>query len=126
MAGLKIRPGTTEPGVSDILLGSGTRAVILETYGSGNAISKPWFMQIIREAAAKGKILLNVTQCLCGEVDMDIYATGQSLKEAGVISGYDSTTESALAKLFHLMGTENDPEKIKNLLTKNLKGEISK
>ena len=67
-----------------------------------------------------------MTQCLCGEVDMDIYATGQSLKEAGVISGYDSTTESALAKLFHLMGTENDPEKIKNLLTKNLKGEISK
>ena len=48
------------------------------------------------------------------------------MKEAGVISGYDSTTESALAKLFHLMGTENDPEKIKNLLTKNLKGEISK
>lgn len=123
---LKIHPGITEQAVSDILLGSGTRAVILETYGSGNAISKPWFMQIIKEAAAKGKILLNVTQCLCGEVDMDIYATGQSLKEAGVISGYDSTTESALAKLFHLMGTESDPEKIKNLLTKNLKGEISK
>jgi len=123
---LKIHPGITEQVVSDILLGSGTRAVILETYGSGNAISKPWFLQIIKEAASRGKILLNVTQCLSGEVDMSLYATGKSLKDAGVVSGYDSTTESALAKLFHLMGTESDAEKIKNLLAKNLKGEISK
>lgn len=123
---LKIHPGITEQAVRDILLGSGTRAVILETYGSGNAISSPWFLKIVKEAADKGKILLNVTQCLSGEVNMDLYATGKTLKDAGVVCGYDSTTESALAKLFHLMGTESDTDKIKNLLGKNLKGEISK
>ena len=123
---LKIHPGITEQAVRDILLGNGTRAVILETYGSGNAISKPWFLQIIREANERGKILLNVTQCLNGNVDMNIYATGRSLKDAGVISGHDITTESALGKLFYLMGCYSDNEKVKTLLEKNLKGEISK
>lgn len=123
---LKIHPGITEQAVKDILLGSGTRAVILETYGSGNAISQPWFLRIVREAGAMGKILLNVTQCLSGTVDMDIYATGRSLKDAGVISGYDTTTESALGKLFYLMGENPDNGKVKELLSKNLKGEISK
>lgn len=123
---LKLHPGITGQAVSDILLGAGTRAVILETYGSGNATSKPWFMQIVKEASHKGKILLNVTQCLSGEVNMNIYATGHGLKDAGVVSGYDITTESALGKLFYLMGKYDDNDKVKALLEKNLKGEISK
>ena len=123
---LKIHPGITEQAVRDILLGSGTRAVILETYGAGNAISKDWFLRIVREADRMGKVLLNVTQCLSGDVDMDIYATGRNLKDAGVISGHDTTTESALGKLFYLMGNYDDNAKVKVLLEKNLKGEISK
>lgn len=123
---LKVHPGITEQVVRDILLGDGSRAVILETYGSGNAISRPWFLDLIREASVKGKILLNVTQCLCGDVDMDLYATGRALKDAGVISGHDITTESALAKLFHLMGRYPDNGEVKRLLETNLKGEISK
>jgi L-asparaginase len=80
----------------------------------------------VKEAAEMGKILLNVTQCIAGSVNMDIYATGKTLKQAGVANGYDSTTESALAKLFHLMGRykENDP--VRNGLENNLRGEISK
>ena len=100
--------------------------MILETYGSGNAISKPWFIETVKEAAARGKILLNVTQCLSGDVDMDLYATGRSLKEAGVISGHDITTESALGKLFYLMGNYASNDRVKQLLEKNLKGEISR
>ena len=123
---LKVHPGITGQAVRDILLGTGSRAVILETYGSGNAISKPWFLDIIREASESGKIILNVTQCLSGEVDMDIYATGRSLKEAGVVSGHDITTEAALGKLFYLMGTYAENDRVKMLLDKNLKGEISK
>ena len=123
---LKMHPGITEQAARDILLGSGSRAVIIETYGSGNSISKEWFLNIVREANAAGKILLNVTQCLCGDVNMDLYATGRTLKDAGVISGHDITTESALGKLFYLMGAHDDNEKVKILLGKNLKGEISK
>ena len=123
---LKVHPGITEQVVRDILLGEKTRAVIIETYGSGNAISRGWFLDLVREAASKGKILMNVTQCQCGDVDMDLYATGRALKEAGVVSGYDSTTEAALGKLFYLMGSNADNEQVKALLGKNLKGEISK
>ncbi len=123
---LKIHPGITEQVARNILLGDGIRAVILETYGSGNAISKPWFTDIVREADRRGKILLNVTQCNAGEVDMDLYATGKALKAAGVISGKDITTEAGLGKLFHLMGKYADNEQVKRLLGQDLKGEISK
>jgi len=123
---LKIHPGITEQAVKDILLGKGTRAVIIETYGSGNSISAKWFVDIVREAVGMGKILFNVTQCLSGDVDMDLYATGKVLKDAGVVSGRDITTESALGKLFFLMGLYEDNEKVKAFLDSNLKGEISK
>lgn len=123
---LKIHPGITPQVVRNIVCGKETRAVILETYGAGNAPSSKWFLEIIREAAGMDKILLNVTQCIAGSVNMDIYATGKTLKEAGVVSGYDSTTESALAKLFFLMGTEESNESVKELLKMDLRGEISK
>ena len=123
---LKIHPGITEQVARNVLLGDGIRAVILETYGSGNAISKPWFTNIVRESAERGKILLNVTQCLAGDVDMNLYATGKALKDAGAVSGGDITTEGALAKLFVLMGEHADNEKVKQLLAENMRGEITK
>jgi len=123
---LKVHPGITEQVARNVLLGSGIRAVIIETYGSGNAISKPWFTDIIRQSSASGKILLNITQCLAGDVNMNLYATGKALKEAGVVSGSDITTEGGLAKLFFLMGEYADNEKVKRLLEKNIRGEISK
>lgn len=122
---LKLHPGITKEVVRHILCGKESRAVILETYGAGNAPAKGWFTDIVSEAAASGKILVNVTQCLSGTVDMSIYATGKALQRAGVINGYDSTTESCLAKLFHLMGKTADNEKVKELMEKNLKGEIT-
>lgn len=123
---LKMHPGITPHIVRDIMCSPDTRAVIVETYGAGNAPSKEWFIRIVEEAAGMGKIILNVTQCIAGSVNMDIYATGKCLKAAGVVSGYDSTTESALAKLFYLLGNFNDNEQVKQLLDENLRGEISK
>ncbi len=123
---LKIHPGITPAVVRNILCGEGTRAVIIETYGAGNAPSKEWFLSIVKEASESGKILLNITQCSAGSVNMDIYATGKSLKEAGVINGYDSTTESALGKLFFLLGESQDNEFVKSRLEENLRAEKSK
>ena len=123
---LKIHPGITPQVVRNILCGDQTRAVIIETYGSGNAPSKEWFLNTVREASASGKILLNITQCLGGCVNMDIYSTGKALKNAGVLNGYDSTTESALAKLFYLMGQSDDNGWVKSRVEENLRGEITK
>ncbi|MDE7127391.1 MAG: type I asparaginase [Bacteroidales bacterium] len=123
---LKMHPGITPHVVRNILCGDQTRAVIIETYGSGNATCKEWFISIVREASGSGKILLNVTQCLGGCVNMDIYANGKTLKDSGVINGHDITTEGALAKLFFLMGQSSDNNWVKSMLEEDLRGEISK
>lgn len=123
---LKIHPGITPEVVRNILCGKDTRAIIMETYGSGNAPTRDWFLDIVKESSAMNKIIVNVTQCLAGTVNMNIYANGKALERAGVIDGYDSTTESALAKLFYLMGKSRDNERVKAMMSRNLKGEISK
>ena len=123
---LKIHPGITPQVVRSILCSPESRAVIIETYGAGNAPSRSWFTDIVKEASDMGKVILNVTQCIAGSVDMDIYATGKSLKSAGVLNGYDSTTEGALAKLFHILGQYVDNVDVKRHVEDNLRGEISK
>ena len=122
---LNVHPGITRQVVEDILLGSRTRAVIIESYGCGNAPSSDWFLDIVRESNARGKILYNVTQCIRGLVNMDLYATGRTLKDAGVLGGKDITTESALGKLFFLMGNSDDNESVKAYLEYDLRGEMS-
>jgi L-asparaginase len=122
---LKVHPGITPELVTVFLLAPEIRAVILETYGSGNAITRPWFLALVR-TAGQSKVMVNVTQCKSGSVNMDIYATGKTLKLAGVVSGDDITTEAALGKLFVLLGQSEDNGWVKNQFGKDLHGEISK
>lgn len=123
---LKVHPGMTPQVMRSVVNDPLTRACIIETYGSGNALSKDWFLDIVREAVSAGKILLNVTQCKSGTVNMNLYATGATLKHAGVLSGSDITTEAALGKLFSLMGRSDNDGWVKTMLEKNLCGEITK
>ena len=123
---LKVHPGMTPQVMRSVVSDPLTRACIIETYGSGNALSKEWFLDIVREAAEAGKILLNVTQCKSGTVNMNLYATGATLKHAGVLSGSVITTEAALGKLFSLMGRSDNDGWVKTMLEKNLCGEITK
>lgn len=125
VAVLKVFPGIT-PQVMDAILGmEGLRGVVLETFGSGNAPTAEWFVSRIKDAVRKGLVVLNVTQCLAGKVDMDAYATGITLKNEGVISGYDSTVEAALTKMFYALGQSEDLREVKSLLNSNLRGEIT-
>ena len=103
----------------------GIRAIILETYGSGNAPSGKWFTDCIKKAVDRGIIVLNITQCQAGRVDMDTYSTGKSLKNIGVVGGGDSTTEAAVAKLFFLLGQYTDNKEIVYFLEKNMRGELT-
>ncbi len=122
---LKIFPGIDESFVKSFLSINNIKAIILETYGSGNAPTSDWFIDSLKDAIERDIIILNVTQCHAGKVDMDAYATGIRLKEIGVINGFDSTTEAALTKLFFLLGQENETQVIKKRLAENLRGEIT-
>jgi L-asparaginase len=122
---LKIFPGIAENTVRAILEVPGLKAVILETFGAGNAPTDPWFYHLIRDAAEKGILFLNITQCTQGRVEMGRYETSEHLLRAGVISGYDITPEAAVTKLMFLLGQELQTEELKLLLNKSINGEIT-
>lgn len=122
---LKIFPGITREYVHAILRGAGLRAVVLETFGSGNAPTDQWFLDELQNAIEKGLIVVNVSQCLAGAVDQGKYDTSLTLKNIGVISAYDSTTEAMLTKLMFLLGQNLDHSKLRANLNMAIRGEIS-
>lgn len=125
IAVLKLFPGIDKTVVETILNMQGVKAVIIETYGSGNAPLSPWFLDLIRDAVKRDVIILNVTQCKIGSVDMQRYETGLELLRAGVLCGFDSTIESALTKLMFLLGHNFSKEEINVRMRVPLVGEIT-
>jgi L-asparaginase len=122
---LKLFPGITKNVVESILSTKGLKGVVLETYGAGNAPDKPWFIKLLKAAIEKSIKIVNVTQCAGGSVEQGHYETSMGLRDIGVISGNDITTESAVAKLMYLLNENLSDKEFRFYFETSMRGEIS-
>ena len=122
---LKLFPGIEPYFVEHVLNMPEVRGIVLETYGSGNAPTFSWFIQAVEKALQANKLILNVSQCLGGQVMQGRYGTSRKLEEMGVISGYDLTTEAALSKMMLVLGETADAAEAKKQILFPFCGEMS-
>lgn len=125
IAVLKLFPGISKKITSAIINTRGIKAIILETFGAGNATTQDWFIQELEQAMKRGVIILNITQCREGRVIQGMYETSSMLKKLGVVSGADLTFESAVTKLMFLLGKKLKSSELKKQLLSDLRGELS-
>ena len=122
---LSLFPGIQESITKHIFDAPELQGVIIRSFGSGNAPHERWLIKLLETASAHGVTIINISQCVSGRVEMQRYETGHQLKNAGVISGFDSTVEAAVTKLMHLKACHSSPQTINKLMQTPLAGEIT-
>lgn len=124
VAVVKLFPGITEKILNGFFDIPDLKAVILETYGSGNAPTEKWFLNSIEKAIQKGIHIVNVTQCSGGSVILGKYEASEHLRRMGIINGKDITTEAAVTKMMILLKKIVSDNSLKIRFEENICGEI--
>lgn len=125
VAVFSIFPGIQEKIIRDFLGSHDLRGIVMRTYGSGNAPQNSWLTPLLRNASQRGVVIVNISQCVAGSVEMARYDTGYQLKDLGIISGHDSTVEAAITKLMYLQAQYSEPRIIRGLMSQSLAGEMT-
>lgn len=121
---LRLFPGMPTDTIKTFL-SSNIQGLCIESFGAGNAPSRPDLLQAFQEATDRGVVIVNITQCLQGEVSA-IYAVGKKLAAVGVVAGADLTPECALTKLAYLLSKpELSRQQVRELMGRSLRGELT-
>jgi len=121
---LKMYPGITPQAVQAVTR-SGVDAIVMETFGSGNTTTASWFIDSLQEALDQGKLIIDISQCQGGSVELGKYETSKKLQQMGIVCGYDMTFEATVTKLMYLMGKGLTTAEIASLMEQNLRGELT-
>ncbi|MGZ3925823.1 MAG: asparaginase [Mucilaginibacter sp.] len=124
VAVLKLYPGIGAK-VVETILSADVRGIVMETFGAGNTTTDKWFTDLLKNAIDSGKVILDISQCKVGTVELGRYETSKELKDMGVANGYDMTYEAAITKMMYLLGQYKEPLMIKELLETDLRGELT-
>ncbi len=122
---LSLFPGLQENIIRGVLGIDSLRSIVMRTFGSGNAPQQPWFLRLLKKASERGIVIVNISQCVAGTVEMQRYGAGYQLQDIGVVSGHDSTVEAAVTKLMYLQACYNDTNIIRKMMNDSIAGEIS-
>lgn len=118
-------PGIQENIVRHVIDVPEIRSIVMRSFGSGNAPKSPWMTRLLRNISERGVVVVNISQCVAGFVEMSRYDAGYQLKDLGVVSGRDSTVEAAVTKLMYLQARYTDSNVIRNLMSRSIAGEIT-
>jgi L-asparaginase len=121
---LKLYPGISKNAV-EAITESAVSAIVLETFGSGNTSTAEWFTERLQRAIDAGKIIVDISQCQGGSVQLGKYETSKRLEKMGVLSGYDMTFEATITKLMFLMGKGLNRAEIVTCMEQSMRGEMS-
>jgi len=124
VAVLKLYPGIG-PKVVEAVLGADVRGIVMETFGAGNTTTDQWFTDLLKQAIDSGKVIVDISQCKVGTVELGRYETSKQLKDIGVANGYDMTYEAAVTKMMYLLGQSDDPKQVRELMEVDLRGELT-
>jgi L-asparaginase len=124
VAVLKLYPGIS-PKVVETIVNSDVRGIVMETFGAGNTTTDAWFIDLLKGAIDSGKVIVDISQCKVGTVELGRYETSKQLKDIGVANGYDMTFEAAITKTMFLLSQFDDPKEIVKWMETDIRGELT-